>query len=152
MKWINAIGLILQFLSFWLAAPELLGEATLKRFEAGLRKFIALMPVIIITIIVLGYGLFFGITGILKGIKASKEGIADQEFYSFLIATIIATIFYFILMFRYKKILSWLDLKYAKPLTETLITNNQTRKNALIVGAIIFTTGFLMQLFVIVWD
>ena len=64
----------------------------------------------------------------------------------------IATILYFILVFKYKKFISWIDLKYAKPITEALINNNQSRKNALIVGAIIFTVGFLMQLFVIVLD
>ena len=41
-------------------------------------------------------------------------------------------------------------LNLQNPLTEALINNNQSRKNALIVGAVIFTLGFLMQLFVIV--
>lgn len=152
MKWINALALILQFLSFWLAAPELLGETTLKRFESGLRKFIAALPVIIFSMIALGYGLFFGISGIITGIKASKEGVVDQDYFSFMITMAVATILYFILVFRYKKFINWIDLKYAKPITEALINNNQSRKNALIIGAIIFTLGFLMQLFVILLD
>ena len=28
MKWVNAIGLLLQFIAFWLAAPELLFQVT----------------------------------------------------------------------------------------------------------------------------
>lgn len=152
MKWINALGLILQFLSFWLAAPELLGETTLKRFETGLRKFIAALPVLVFTLIALGYGLYFGISGTLKGIRARQEGVPDQDFLPFMLSMAIATILYFILVFKYKKFISWIDLKYAKPITEALINNNQSRKNALIVGAIIFTVGFLMQLFVIVLD
>ena len=78
--------------------------------------------------------------------------MAIQDLYSFYLVMTIATTLYFILMLRYKKIVNWLDLKFAKPLTETLINNNQSRKNALVVGAIIFTMGFLMQLFVIVLD
>ena len=113
MKWINAIGLILQFFSFWLAAPELLGETTLKRFETGLRKFISSIPIIIFSAIALCYGLYFSITGIMKGIKASEQHQSTQDYYSFLIFTSVATILYLILVFRYRKVISWLDLKFA---------------------------------------
>ena len=86
----------------------------------------------------------------MKGIKASQEGQTIQEYYSFYFIMCLATILYLILVFRYKKVIAWLDVKFAKPLTEALINNNQSRKKALIVGAVIFTLGFLMQLFVIV--
>ena len=119
MKWINALGLILQFLSFWLAAPELLGETTLKRFEAGLRKFISSIPIIIFSIIAFCYGLYFGIAGTMKGIKASQEGQTIQEYYSFYILMCLATILHLILVFRYKKVIAWLDVKFAKPINRS---------------------------------
>jgi hypothetical protein len=39
-----------------------------------------------------------------------------------------------------------LQRKVAEPLIEKLINNNQTRKAALILGALFFTVGFLAQL------
>jgi hypothetical protein len=146
MKWINAIGLVLQFTSFWLAAPELLGQNTLRRFEGGLKRFITLLPLALIWIIILAYGLTFSILGIMKGLEGGKTGRMD---YSFFIPLIICTCLYFIFIFFNKKIRYYLDTKLSQPLTQRLINNNETRKNLLIVGALIFTAGFFMQLIVI---
>ena len=35
---LNRVGLILDFLSFWLAAPEILGEDRLRAVEATLKR------------------------------------------------------------------------------------------------------------------
>lgn len=151
MKWVNIAGLLLQFLAFWLAAPELLGEDTLKRFEKGLTKFIARMPVILFILVVTFYFSYFGIGGLLKGLKAADEGIEESEMVSFFISMGIGTLIYMIYIFSYKRINKWLELKVAEPLTDKLINNNQTRKNSLIAGAIFFTLGFLLQLTAAVW-
>lgn len=41
MEWVNRLGLVLEFLSFWFAAPEILGEERLRaleqRIEQGLK-------------------------------------------------------------------------------------------------------------------
>ena len=29
--WVNRVGIVLEFLSFWLAAPEILGEERLRK-------------------------------------------------------------------------------------------------------------------------
>jgi hypothetical protein len=146
MKWINAVGLILQFVSFWLAAPELLGQNTLRRFENGLKRFITLLPLALIWIIIIAYGFTFSILGILKGLEGGKTGNMD---YSFFIPLIICTCLYFIFMLFNKKIRIFLNSKVARPLAQKLINNNETRKNLLMVGAILFTMGFCMQLTVI---
>ena len=31
--WVNRVGIVLEFLSFWLAGPEILGEARLEALE-----------------------------------------------------------------------------------------------------------------------
>lgn len=149
MKWLNALGLLLQFLAFWFAAPELLGAATLKRFESGLRRFIRRIPMLIGLCIILSYALYFGIQGFMKGLEASENGVQHSEIYSFYIQLGIAFIVYIVFMIFYKRIIQWMDLKLAQPLTEMLINNNQTRKISLIIGAVFFSIGFLLQFFVI---
>jgi hypothetical protein len=44
MEWLNRIGMILGFLSFWLVAPEFIGEERLRRWEERLEAFIARVP------------------------------------------------------------------------------------------------------------
>lgn len=151
MKWINALGLIIQFISFWLAAPELLGRQTLERFENGLRKFVAALPVVIIGVFAIGYGLTFGIMGMLKGLKASETGVTNTEMSNYYIVLGICSVIYLIFMLFYKRIRSWLEINFAGPLTNALIRNNESRKNALVAGAVLFTVGFLMQLAVILF-
>lgn len=146
MKWINATGMIFQFVSFWFAAPELLGASTLKRFEKGLRKLISFIPVFLLLLVITGYGLTFTIIGILKGVKAGTEGISNNEFNNYLFIVISCTVIYLLLMIFYRKLRNWLDTKLAIPLTEKLITNNHTRQLALIIGAVLFTAGFLHQM------
>lgn len=145
MKWLNALGLLLQFLSFWFAAPELLGTSALKRFENALRKLLSLIPLLIVMIVIGGYGFSFCYIGITKGMQAAETGMEQGEIYQFYIVFIAATLAYFVFMFYYKRIRKWLDLKVALPLTEKLIHNNETRSTALIIGAVLFTIGFMLQ-------
>src|SRR5215470_3595367 len=42
--WLNRAGLIIGFISFWFAAPELIGEPRLKAWEAALAAGLRLMP------------------------------------------------------------------------------------------------------------
>jgi len=34
MKWVNRLGILLEFLSFWFAAPEILGEGAVEKTGA----------------------------------------------------------------------------------------------------------------------
>lgn len=145
MKWLNALGLLLQFLAFWLAAPELLGDNFLKRMQVGLKAFVTKFSVVIIMIVILGYGLTFSVLGIVKGMKASAEPITQQEMIQYYLAFGFATFAYILFIFNYQKIKTWLDEKVSAPLIEKLIHNPDLRKNALITGAFLFTIGFLMQ-------
>lgn len=47
MGWLNRTGMILAYLSFWLMAPELLGEERIKRFQQGITAGIRRIPVIV---------------------------------------------------------------------------------------------------------
>lgn len=149
MKWLNAAGLLLQFLSFWFAAPEILGDGFLKSMQAGLKSFVTKISVLVVIVVVLGYGLTFSIMGILKGMSASETPVTKSEMMQYYIAFGMATLLYLIFIFNYKKIRAYIDRRVAGPLIEKLIFNADLRKNALITGAILFTIGFLTQFMVI---
>ena len=46
-KVLNLVGVLLEFLSFWFAAPEILGEERLIKLESGLERAIKLLPVVV---------------------------------------------------------------------------------------------------------
>lgn len=152
MKWLNALGLLLQFLSFWFAAPELLGDSFLKRMQGGLKAFVTKFSVVIIMIVVLGYGLTFSFLGIMKGMRASEMPIPQHDLIQYYTNFGFATVAYLVFILNYKKIKTWLDERVSAPLIEKLIQNPDLRKNALITGAIIFTLGFLIQFAVIIFS
>lgn len=146
MKWINIIGFVFQFLSFWFAAPELLGSDTLKRFEEGLIKLMSRLPALLLGGGGVVFGLMMGIYGVYKGASADAQTNYTQTF--FIIIGI--SVLYFVLILFYKKIERWIERKFAKPTIENLIKNNESRKTALMIGAVLFTVGFMCQLVVMV--
>tara|TARA_B110000046_G_scaffold47701_1_gene52740 strand:- start:2209 stop:2667 length:459 start_codon:yes stop_codon:yes gene_type:complete len=145
MKWINLFGLILQFLAFWFAAPELLGKSTLERFELGLKRLVSAIPMIVIMLIILLYSALTAGIGIYKGMKGASEGLEEGEMMNYLITLGLAMVVYFIFIFASKRIQRWLAKTVADPLIDKLIDQGETRKNALIIGAVIFSVGFLLQ-------
>jgi len=149
MKWINALGLLLQFVSFWFAAPELLGVNTLKRFENSLRKFVASLPLIILMGIILVYAVSLSALGIFKGIEANEKGIAKSDMIQVYLTMGVCFLFYLVFLFFFKRLKKWLDINLAQPLVYGLINNNKTRSSALMVGAVLFTLGFLLQMLVV---
>jgi hypothetical protein len=149
MKWIIATALILQFIAFWFAAPELLGEKTLKRMRLQLQKLLSFLPMLIIWVVVLGYGLTFTISGLIKAYKGATSGISQSEIVNYYVILGICTIAYFIFIFRYKKIKNALDQRLAMPLVNKLIERSEFRSTALTIGAILFTLGFIIQLAVV---
>lgn len=150
MKWVNAIGLLLQFVAFWLAAPELLGEPTLRRFEKGLKKLVTQLPMIIIWIVILGYGVTSIIISLMKGLDAARNGTTESDMMAFYIKLGIVSGLYFIFIAFYKRIKKGLETKLAQPLVEKLINNTETRKQSLILGAVLFSLGFMLQFMVAV--
>lgn len=148
MKWVNAIGLLLQFVAFWLAAPELLGEPTLRRFEKGLKKLVTQLPIIIIWIVILGFGITSLVISLMKGWDAARNGTTENEMNDFYIKLAIVCGLYFVFIAFYKQIKKGLETKLAQPLVEKLINNTETRKQSLILGAILFSLGFMLQFIV----
>lgn len=148
MKWLNIIGLVLQFVSFWLAAPELLGAETLKRFESGLIKTISRLPSIVLGSVGIIVGIVMGVYGTMKGIAASEEN-ESSVIQSMMIILAISVLYILYVVFFYKKVHRFIETIFAKPLIYKLITSSESRKVSLILGATLFTIGFLCQLIVL---
>lgn len=148
MKWLNILGMVLQFLSFWCAAPELLGEATMKRMEVGMTRFVARIPVILVFGGMMTYALVVAGFGIMEGITAGRgeEPMVDMATYAVILGA--ACVVYFIFLLFHKRILRWLELRLAQPLVHRLVASADARRNALVLGAVLLTVGFLMQLVV----
>lgn len=145
MKWINLFGLVLQFAAFWFAAPELLGKSTLERFEIGLKKLVSALPMIVIMLIILAYTAATAGYGIYKGLKGASQGLEEGEMLNYFITMGVAFVVYFVFIFTSKRIQRWLAKAVADPLIDRLINQGETRKQALIIGAVLFTLGFLLQ-------
>lgn len=149
MKWLTAFAMLIQFISFWLAAPELIGDTTLKRLNSFLQKFISNLSMILLTLLVLAISISFSINGIIKGMSYSATGVTREEVNKYLITLAISGIIYIIFLINFKKIKLWMDTRIAAPLITKFTYSDSFRKNSLIIGAILFTFGFLIQFMII---
>ena len=77
--------------------------------------------------------------------QAGQSGIEKSEMIYFFVLLGSCTVVYMLVMFNYRKISKWLDARLARPLAHRLITNNQFRSTLLVVGAVLFTVGFILQ-------
>jgi hypothetical protein len=136
---------VLQFLSFWCAAPELLGEATMKRLEVGLTRFVSRIPVILVFGSMMVYALAAGLFGLYEGLTASRGGepLVSMRYYFLLMGLVMVV--YLTFMILHKRILSFLERRLAQPLVHRLVADGDARRKALVLGAILLTSGFILQ-------
>ena len=128
MKWINVLGMTLQFVSFWFAAPEILGKEKLKQYKDKIKHYISNIP-----------SLLFGIPGIiLIGILISSD--SDKgEIPAPVLFVILAIVFRGRLKTRFEE-------KVIKPLMDRLIESEDERQDYLRLAAMFFTSGFLLSI------
>lgn len=127
IKIFTLLGLVLQFLAFWMAAPEILGVDWLRKTEEMIRKVIKQIPQFILAVLGMVLGMMF-------------YHSTDSLFLFILIIILVV----FMCVF-YKKIGSVLDDKISKPLIEKLIINDAFRFTLLKFAALFFTLGFVVQ-------
>ena len=149
MKWLNAFSILLQFISFWLAAPELIGDVSLKRLNAFLQKFVSNISMIFLALLILAFSITIGINGIIKGINYSATGVTTEEMWAYYINLGIAGFLYLIFMIFFKKIKLWLDKHLSAPLVNKFTYSDSFRRNSLLIGALLFTFGFVIQFMLI---
>lgn len=131
-KLLLILGLTLQFVAFWLAAPEILGVQWLKKAERIIRKIISNIP-----------SFFLLILGILMGMLFSS--ITKN----FVFLGIITALMIGLVLIFSKKIAYILDVKISKPLLDKLIINSNLRYTLLKIAATFFTLGFVIQVVMI---
>ena len=138
MAWLNRIGLFLTFISFWLAAPEILGEQKLRRlYELGISGFLFvfynlfLNAIYVVAIIII---LFVWSSAIGKEVADSGSRMA--------IALVIAIGISYLATFALNRII---ERVIVKPLLLKLADSGKLRRHLLLTGATVFTFGFILQ-------
>jgi len=129
--WLNRIGIILGFLSFWFAAPEFLGEERLKDGEWRLSKLLAEHGSNVVMVL--------GSTGAAIAAVATlffcKPGEIWTNLAKFLGAAFLAA-----------AILVFLVTAVLRKLISALANSDRARMNSLIVAAVLLTVSTIIQL------
>lgn len=128
IKIFTILGLLLQFLAFWMAAPEILGVNWLRKTEGLIRKMISQLPQLILAVLGMVLGVMF---------YHSMRSI---------FAFVVVIIFIGILLLLYKKLGQVLDERISRPLIKKLILNDTFRFTLLKFAALFFTLGFIIQI------
>lgn len=154
IKWLSVTSLILQYASFWLAAPEILGEKRMHSLERGLAATVVAVPRFVIifggwipafvgsTLIVAKIYNHFGLLPLFQ--RGSSRSLWLDSFLGLLL-----------LVAAYGS--AWLAINIAgnvanwatAPLIRKLANDSPFRERCLIVGAIIFTIALILQLLVV---
>ena len=143
--WVNRVGVVLEFLSFWLAAPEILGEARLRALERRVEDVVRVFPAVVTGVFVMVW-LLTAIwrvrfdTELLMGWRVG--GIRSGVIYTAsLILTLISI--YLLTLYPTRRVLTE---NIVRPLLLKLADDQRIRQRSLAVGAVLFVVGFLLQL------
>ena len=130
MIWLDRLGMVLQFLAFWLIAPEVLGRAGVHRLRSGLKRLIELALIVPfgLGIVILTWALLF---------RELAEHLASwhRVLGLGLVTLAIALASYW--LFRRQRIAKFID---------EIEAEEQVRSRLLRIGAAAFSLGFLLQL------
>ncbi len=128
--WLDRVGLLAQFISFWLIAPEFIGSERMQKLGKAMAIFLSKSLFLVITagILVLAWSLTF------------REGI--HWFHRASLALLFSSVVLIpkILFYRqFKKV--WLP-----KLISHLTSDDEFRKGLFIVGGGLFTLGTMLQI------
>jgi hypothetical protein len=133
--WVNRVGIVLEFLSFWFAAPEILGEERLRAVEQGVEKGIGLLPAVVgsrWTVFALGM-----VAGVLVSLRAVTEGLWEDLGLLGITAAAVGT---------GMAVVTITLEKVVEPVLRVLADDQRIRQRSLAVGTVLFVVGFLLQL------
>jgi hypothetical protein len=139
--WVNRVGILLEFLSFWLAAPEILGEERLRALERRIEQATG----------VLLWALLLVATGVLLiGALGLAAGMVIMRFRTELWDRLLV----------YRRAVGmtvwWgalgaslglaLEIVVTRTVLRMMADDARIRQRSLAVGAVLFVVGFLLQL------
>ena len=141
MTWLNRVGLLLNFISFWLVAPEVLGEHRLKMIR---QVFVVGLKSIPVFFYIVAASLFYSILAIVSIVPLWMfyPQLLENKFVGFSIM-ILATL---LGAFLSLKLSSLLKDKFIKPILNKLADDEKLRRRLLLFGTLMFTLGFLCQM------
>lgn len=139
--WLKALTIaadLIEFSSFWLAAPELLGETRLQAVAEKIRKLEPIFP-----------GMVMGLSGAFLGFLISITASRNPQSHPIQTGILLITILWIggILLFS-KKVGKLLAGKVAEPLFRRLSSNTDLRMKSLKMAAFLFCFSFLLKLMV----
>ena len=150
-KELEILALVLQFISFWFAAPEIVGERILKKLEAWFVNGIK----IIVNIIIGSFFLFIVYRSYVSGKVLGRWMGKQSPVFAVVICSVILATILIIIIFRKrlmaadKKFTNITYQRVVRPFFDMLIKKEDLRLRSLALGAILFTIGFALQIFVI---
>lgn len=126
----------------------MLGKAALERFEEGLKRFHRTTHHIIDDgnswLCILLWRLWY--------IYRLDRGLTPEEFMQFVMVLGIAFTVYTVFAIFFKHIRNLIATKISAPLVTRLIDRNEIRQQALVICAVLFTLGFLIQVAMLFLD
>ena len=181
--WVNRVGIVLEFLSFWLVAPEILGEERLRalerRAEWGISRlpYLMLLPVGLVSVwasyqtgsLGLALALVVALLAALASVTAVLSLVLQRAWLdrvsrvSLYLLVVLETVSLAISRRAWYwgavVLLAWvgasvagvllavtLSNKVIAPLLRALADDKRIRQRSLVVGAVLFVVGFLLQL------
>jgi len=131
---LNRTGLVLGFFSFWLAAPEFIGEARLRSWELSLAKGLLKVPTVLNVIWLL---IIQAIVGVYIWKVWHTGSLFSRSNKPPFVLVVILDIVLFTLSFSEKRI---------PRLVAVMANDSKIRQRSFFIGAVLFTLSFLMQL------
>jgi hypothetical protein len=145
--WLNRIGVLLEFFSFWLVAPEFLGEERLKRMEAWMERGLAVLPSLPVALVLLVW--FLLLTGPLPLLVFPG---AAQRFMDWVDTLPLGMAGYMVLVLVAMAVLLPIAVattsaleRALTPLLHSLARDEQIRVRVLWLGVMILTIGTFLQ-------
>ena len=130
MEWVNRVGIVLEFLSFWFAAPEILGEERLRKLERRVEKGVIVLPEVLF---VVGVAVMFLII----------IPLTLNERISWSVATLMIVVVSVLVLLLLPLAMQGVVIP---PLLRILADDERIRQRSLAVGAVLFVVGILLEL------
>jgi len=147
--WVNRVGIMLESLAFWLAAPEILGEERLRALEGRVEQGLRNLP------LMLAIAAVIALAWVSSMVTAAPFALITlvlswrEHWLRILWAALEVAGALALVMVAARLMLSgaWaLEDKVVRPLLRLLADDERIRGRSLAVGAVLFVVGFLLQL------
>jgi hypothetical protein len=148
VKALNLLGIVLEFLSFWFAAPEILGERRLRAIERRLEKGIEKSPLTLLWVaMVAALALMWVVTMAMCWVtlRLMLVGMTPVDVLANVLAVVVMALLPMCVLSAALTVAIKLQEKVVPPLLRVLADDERIRQRSLVVGAVLFMIAFLCQ-------